>query len=84
MKAFGCYFLVIWYLFYWHRQLTWDDAATRQLIKLVLAEKLDIGMEEVEEQLEKLACLVPDLVGKLECMKVDILQAMLKDLPVSR
>ena len=36
----------------------------------------------MEEGLEDLACLLPDLVGKLERMKVDILQQLLMDLPV--
>lgn len=39
--------------------------------------------EEVEQRLEDLARLLPDLVGKLERMRVDILTQLLSDLPVN-
>ncbi|KAG1681611.1 hypothetical protein FOA52_014119 [Chlamydomonas sp. UWO 241] len=63
------------------RYLSWDDSAARQLIKMVLSEKLGMGADAVEEKLGELSVLVPDVVGKLEKMRVDILEPMLLDLP---
>jgi hypothetical protein len=39
-------------------------------------------VEEVEAKLCELALLVPDMVGKLDRMRADILVQMLPDLPV--
>jgi hypothetical protein len=36
----------------------------------------------VELRLGELACLLPDLVGKMEKMKVDLLVTLLSDMPV--
>uniref|UniRef100_A0A7R9V7T0 Uncharacterized protein n=1 Tax=Chlamydomonas euryale TaxID=1486919 RepID=A0A7R9V7T0_9CHLO len=63
------------------RYLTWDDSAAIQLIKLVVAEKLNLEMVAVEARLADLALLLPDMVGKLERMRADILAQMLKDIP---
>lgn len=63
------------------RYINWDEAASKQLVRRVLAQKLDTTNEDVERRLEELATLVPDMVGKLERTRADILYSLLSNMP---
>jgi hypothetical protein len=45
------------------RQLAWDAAAQIALLKIWLAERMDLTMPQVEERLAELAVLLPDITG---------------------
>lgn len=59
--------------------MEWDDSAARQLIKIHVADKLGKDTEFVEGRLRELAVLLPDLVGKLDRMRADIVLALVTD-----
>lgn len=61
------------------RYLDWDTSAQIALIKIWLAEKMEITVPEVEAKLAELANLLPDIVGKLDRAKADVLYELLKD-----
>lgn len=61
------------------RYLQWDDSATRQLIKLHVARKLDKDVVWVDGKLDELAVLLPDMVGKLERMRADLVLQLVAD-----
>lgn len=62
------------------RNLLWDESAQRRLVKIGVAQKLDVTVEVVEERLLQLSAVLPDLmVNKLESMKVDLLAALCRD-----
>lgn len=63
------------------RYLEWDASAARQLVRNVLARKLDMSEEEIEAKLTELAVLIPDMVGKLEQTRADVLHNLITDLP---
>lgn len=63
------------------RHLEWDEIAARQLVTHIISEKSGWELDEVEERLRELSTLVPDLVGKLERMRVDLLVILMADLP---
>eukprot|EP00879_Flechtneria_rotunda_P012062 GHRR01012597.1.p1 GENE.GHRR01012597.1~~GHRR01012597.1.p1 ORF type:complete len:247 (+),score=66.60 GHRR01012597.1:27-767(+) len=61
------------------RYLQWDQSAQIALVKIWLAEKLQLPQPQVEERLGELGNLLPDLVGKMERARADILYELLKD-----
>lgn len=61
------------------RYLDWDTSAQIALIKIWLANKMEITVPEVEERLNELANLLPDLVGKMERARADVLYELIKD-----
>jgi len=61
------------------RFLEWDAAASRELIKRVLAQKLSVSDEEVDARLAELGTLVPDMVARMDRTRADILLAMVSD-----
>jgi hypothetical protein len=61
------------------RYLQWDSSAQIALIKIWLAEKMEITVPEVEEQLAELGNLLPDIVGKMDRARADVLYDLLKD-----
>jgi len=63
------------------RLLQWDDVSARALVRLQLRYKLDLEEGEVEGRLEALGALLPDLAGRLEVTRADILAELLADLP---
>lgn len=63
------------------RLLKWDDGAQRQLIRLVLCDRLKLDVEEVDARLAELAVLLPDIAGKLERAQASLLASLLIDLP---
>ncbi|GLI61828.1 hypothetical protein VaNZ11_004269, partial [Volvox africanus] len=63
------------------RYLAWDQSAQLQLLKLVLSERLGCTTTEVESRAEQLGRLLPDLLTRMECTRVDILEPLLADLP---
>ncbi len=64
------------------RQLSWDDSAARRLIKVHVARKLDCDIDYVEGRIQQLGVLLPDLVGKLERMKADLVLEYVANLEV--
>eukprot|EP00879_Flechtneria_rotunda_P012201 GHRR01012742.1.p1 GENE.GHRR01012742.1~~GHRR01012742.1.p1 ORF type:complete len:182 (+),score=56.97 GHRR01012742.1:452-997(+) len=56
-----------------------DQSAQIALVKIWLAEKLQLPQPQVEERLGELGNLLPDLVGKMERARADILYELLKD-----
>ncbi|GIL75622.1 hypothetical protein Vretimale_15148 [Volvox reticuliferus] len=63
------------------RYLAWDQSAQLQLLKIVLSERLGCTTREVESRAEQLGRLLPDLLTRMECTRVDILEPLLADLP---
>ncbi|GFR50955.1 hypothetical protein Agub_g13275 [Astrephomene gubernaculifera] len=63
------------------RYLAWDQSAQLQLLKLVLSQRLGCSPGEVESRTEQLATLLPDLLTRVECTRVDVLEPLLADLP---
>eukprot|EP00878_Enallax_costatus_P004861 GHUV01005115.1.p1 GENE.GHUV01005115.1~~GHUV01005115.1.p1 ORF type:complete len:246 (+),score=62.15 GHUV01005115.1:280-1017(+) len=61
------------------RYLDWDKSAQIALIKIWLAEKMEITVPEVEAKLAELGNLLPDIVGKLDRAKADVLYELLRD-----
>lgn len=64
------------------RFLRWDQSAQLQLVKIILAEKLEVEPAEVEARLMQLSVLLPDFLSRLECTRVNFLQPLLADMPV--
>lgn len=52
------------------RNLSWDDSAARQLIRMTLSNKLNISMEEVDQRLDELGVLVPGGGMLQECSQL--------------
>ncbi|GLC46640.1 GATA-type zinc finger protein 1 [Pleodorina starrii] len=63
------------------RYLAWDQSAQLQLLKIVLSDRLGCTTAEVEARAEQLGLLLPDLLSRIECTRVDILEPLLADLP---
>lgn len=61
------------------RYLKWDESAQRQLLKLHVAAKLDKEVSWVEDKLQELASIIPDLEGKMDRMKADIVMQLVSD-----
>lgn len=61
------------------RHLTWNEDATAQLLSLALQEKLNLSQDEVEDRLQVLATLLPDVKSKLHMTKVQVLSCLIKD-----
>lgn len=61
------------------RYLQWDDSATRQLLRIHVAEQLDTDVDHVNQKIAELSVLLPDLVNKLETMKASLLLSLIHD-----
>lgn len=61
------------------RYLDWDASAQRQLLKIVAADKLGVSEEELGERINQVGTLVPDLVGRLDVIRADLLVKLLED-----
>lgn len=61
------------------RYLEWDRSAQRQLLKLVVAEKLNLTVEQMDSRLIELTAILPDLAEGLGTMKADILVQLIED-----
>ncbi|KAK9799351.1 hypothetical protein WJX73_009451 [Symbiochloris irregularis] len=55
------------------RKLEWGSVAQRQLLKMHAADSLGKDIEWVEDRLERLLGIVPDLMGRMDQMKADML-----------
>eukprot|EP00884_Botryococcus_braunii_P012187 jgi/Botrbrau1/2096/Bobra.0093s0004.1 len=62
------------------RYLSWDDSATRQLMKTWVQRRLGETTQGMDVRMSTLGAILPDLVGKMERMKADTLLAFLQDL----
>lgn len=63
------------------RYLQWDDSAQRQLLKIHARQKLQCSDQQLNDKLQELARLLPDLASKLERLRADVLLALLSNLP---
>lgn len=61
------------------RFLDWDASASKRLVRMTLAKKLNLTDDEVEARLAELGRLVPDMVNRMECTRADILLSMLQN-----
>jgi len=61
------------------RYLDWDESAGRQLMRIFVAKELDKDIDYVNMKLEELAALLPEVVGKLENLKADLVLSLVRD-----
>ena len=61
------------------RHLKWDESATRQLIKIWVAEQLEIDLDATNRRLAELSVLLPDLLNELEKMKAGVVLELCRD-----
>ena len=64
------------------RYLAWSDGAQIRLLKLHVCHKLGQRMTWVENRLEQLMGLLPDLMQRTEHMKADMLVNLVEDCEV--
>ncbi|CAG9466225.1 unnamed protein product [Pedinophyceae sp. YPF-701] len=61
------------------RYLEWDASAGRQLLRMVVSQRLERDLATVDAQLRTLAALLPSLASRLENMKADLVCDLLRD-----
>lgn len=61
------------------RHLKWDESAQRQLLKMHVADKLGQEVSWVENKLQEVVEIIPDLAGKVDTMKADIVMQLVSD-----
>ncbi|DBB04678.1 hypothetical protein WJX77_011941 [Trebouxia sp. C0004] len=61
------------------RHLKWDESAQRQLLKMHVADKLGQEVSWVEDKLQEIVQIIPDLAGKVDTMKADIVMQLVSD-----
>lgn len=61
------------------RYLEWDDSAARRLIKIYVAQELDQTIEWVDQRLDTLSALIPDLSIKLNKLQANLVLQLAKD-----
>lgn len=59
------------------RETEWTEELKVGLLKTTVAQKMEIGMADLEGQLNNLSVLVPDLGGRIGSMKFDLLLGLL-------
>uniref|UniRef100_A0A7S0URR9 Uncharacterized protein n=1 Tax=Polytomella parva TaxID=51329 RepID=A0A7S0URR9_9CHLO len=64
------------------RNIAWEDNVQIRLICSVLATRLNCTIEEVEQKLNEVGAVFPDMLTRLTTTKVDILESYINNLPV--
>lgn len=49
------------------------------MIRLYVAEQLDIDIEDVNKRLDELGAVLPDVIGSLERLKADVVLELVRD-----